>query len=200
MFLIVGLGNPGEKYKANRHNAGFIALDAFTGSAKSWQEKFSGLVLTADEPEQEPAILLKPLTFMNESGRSVGAAQRFHKIDLDRICVVHDELDLPLGVVKFKFGGGFAGHNGLKSIGSHLGSDLFIRLRIGIGRPKLPENGDKFSKSTDRAGDLVHSWVLGNFSKEEQLIFKQSLELTCEGLKLLLSDGLKVAMGVVNAK
>lgn len=135
--LIVGLGNPGREYDFTRHNAGFWWVDALA-LQYSWsfraENKFHGLVARG-RLEGHELFLLKPQTFMNVSGRAVGALAQFYQIEPGQILVVHDELDLPPGGIKLKFGGGHGGHNGLKDIFSHLGTREFWRLRIGIGHP-----------------------------------------------------------------
>ena len=153
MQLWVGLGNPGPQYAMHRHNVGFMAVDviAETYSFSAVQKKFSGWVQEG-RIGTEKVILLKPATFMNESGRAVSEAMRFYKLDLSALTVFHDELDLAPFKVKVKQGGGHAGHNGLRSIAQHLGPD-YRRVRLGIGHP-----GHK---------DRVTSYVLGNFAKSE---------------------------------
>lgn len=153
MRLFVGLGNPGNKYENNRHNIGFMAVDEivrrhnFLPGQNRWQaQTFEGRMGT------EKILILKPQTFMNESGRSVGEAMRFFKLDPAVVFVFYDELDVAFGKVKAKLGGGSAGHNGIKSITAHIGAD-FERIRLGIGHP-----GDKAR---------VHSHVLGDFAKAE---------------------------------
>lgn len=154
MRLIVGLGNPGPRYAGNRHNIGFLAIDAIAGvhRASPFRRRFQGeaaeVVLG---PER--AILLKPQTFMNESGRAVAEAQRFYKIALADVIVLHDELDLAPAKLRVKRGGGNAGHNGLRSITAACGND-YRRVRLGIGHP-----GDKA---------LVHAYVLNDFGKAER--------------------------------
>ena len=135
MLLVVGLGNPGRKYEGNRHNIGFGVVDALARDVPSadFREKFSGL-FARGEAFGSAVGLLKPQTYMNESGRSVQAAQAFLKVQLGEILVVHDELDLPFGEVRLKLAGGHAGHNGLRDISARLGAD-YARLRVGIGRP-----------------------------------------------------------------
>ena len=153
MQLWVGLGNPGPQYAMNRHNVGFMALDViadFHGFGPV-QKKFAGWVQEGRIGNAK-VVLLKPATFMNESGRSVGEAMRFYKLDMEKLTVFHDELDLAPFKVKVKQGGGTAGHNGLRSIDQHLGPD-FRRVRIGIGHP-----GHK---------DRVTGHVLGNYAKSE---------------------------------
>lgn len=153
MLLFVGLGNLGDSYAHNRHNIGFMAIDtiAMAYRAPPFRSRFQGLV-SEILIEGERVLLLKPQTYMNESGRSVGEAARYFKIDLSQIIVFHDELDLPPGNVRVKRGGGNAGHNGLKSLTEHLGND-YRRVRIGIGHP-----GDK---------TLVLKHVLGDFAKAD---------------------------------
>jgi len=158
MLLWVGLGNPGDKYAGNRHNIGFMAIDAI-GDAHGFSQdktKFKGLIregsVTSDGRPVK-VLLLKPQTFMNESGLSVQQAMQFYKIPLDKVTVFHDELDLAPGKFRMKTGGGIAGHNGLRSIRQHMGED-FHRARLGIGHP-----GQK---------NKVHSYVLSDFAKSEQ--------------------------------
>ncbi|MAC60069.1 MAG: aminoacyl-tRNA hydrolase [Novosphingobium sp.] len=153
MQLWVGLGNPGPQYAMHRHNVGFMAVDtiAEVHSFGPVQKKFQGW-LQEGRIGLEKILLLKPATFMNESGRAVGEAMRFYKLDLSALTVFHDELDLAPFKVKVKQGGGHAGHNGLRSITQHLGPD-FRRVRLGIGHP-----GHK---------DRVTGYVLGNFAKTE---------------------------------
>lgn len=135
MKLLVGLGNPGAQYAFNRHNVGFMALDAIADAHQfpAWRKRFSGLV-SEGRLGTEKVLLLKPQTYMNESGRSAGEAMRFYKLDEKDVIVFHDELDLAPGKVRVKTGGGVAGHNGLKSLSAHIGND-YVRVRIGIGHP-----------------------------------------------------------------
>jgi peptidyl-tRNA hydrolase, PTH1 family len=153
MLLIAGLGNPGARHARNRHNIGFMALEAIARQHRigPFRARFQGAVAEGIIGETRVA-LLAPQTFMNESGRSVGEAMRFHKIGLDAIIVLHDELDLAPAKVRVKTGGGNAGHNGLRSISAHIGND-YKRVRLGIGHP-----GDKA---------LVYSFVLNDFAKSE---------------------------------
>jgi len=153
MKLFVGLGNPGAQYALNRHNVGFMAVDAIAAAHDfpAWRKRFSGLT-SEGKLGGEQVLLFKPQTFMNESGRAVGEAVRFYKLDLSDVIVFHDELDLAPGKVRVKAGGGVAGHNGLKSLTAHIGND-YVRVRIGIGHP-----GNKA---------LVTGHVLQNFTKDE---------------------------------
>ena len=139
MLLVVGLGNPGREYARNRHNAGYLVVDELARRhGGSWRSKFSGQ-LAEIHGDGGKLVLLKPETYMNESGRSVGAAAAFFKVEPEHVLVVHDEGDFDLGRLELKFGGGLAGHNGLRSIAEHLRTQEFARLRIGVGRP---ERGD----------------------------------------------------------
>jgi len=138
-LLVVGLGNPGREYATHRHNVGHMVVDELARRhGASWRSKFSGQ-LAELRIDGHRVALLKPETFMNESGRSVAAAQRFFKLEPDAILVVHDEVDLDLGRLQARFGGGLAGHNGLRSVAAHLKTPDFLRLRVGVGRP---ERGD----------------------------------------------------------
>jgi PTH1 family peptidyl-tRNA hydrolase len=135
MKLFVGLGNPGAEYAFNRHNVGFMAVDAIAASYdfSAWRNRFSGL-LAEGRLGGEKVLILKPQTYMNESGRAAGEAMRFYKLDEQDVIVFHDELDLAPGKLRVKMGGSGAGHNGLKSLTAHLGND-YTRVRIGIGHP-----------------------------------------------------------------
>src|SRR5665648_262062 len=135
MKLFVGLGNPGAEYAFNRHNVGFMAVDAIAAAHgfSPWRKRFSGRVAEG-RLGGEQVLLLKPQTYMNESGRAAGEAERFYKLDESDVVVFHDELDLAPGKLRVKAGGGVAGHNGLKSLTAHLGND-YTRVRIGIGHP-----------------------------------------------------------------
>lgn len=171
MLLFVGLGNPGRQYAANRHNIGFLALDAIAreAGAPAFRKRFQGEA-TECVLGGERVILLKPATYMNESGRAVGEAARFLKIGLDGIVVFHDELDLAPAKLRVKKGGGNAGHNGLRSITAHLGND-YRRVRMGIGHPGVKE--------------LVHSWVLNDFGKSEMAWVDALCDATARNAALL---------------
>ena len=154
MKLIVGLGNPGRKHASNRHNIGMMAIDHIADHAgvASWRQRFSGSFAEA-RIQGERLQLLRPETYMNNSGMSVAAARDYYKTDMSDILILHDEIDLAPGKVRIKQGGGHAGHNGLRSIIAHVGPE-FVRIRLGIGHP-----GHK---------DLVHGHVLGDFSRLER--------------------------------
>jgi PTH1 family peptidyl-tRNA hydrolase len=180
--LIVGLGNPGREYEATRHNAGFWWVDEFARanqiSFKS-ESKFHGLAARSVQHGHE-IHLLKPQTFMNVSGRSVGALAQFYKIEAAQILVVHDELDLPPGSAKLKLGGGHGGHNGLKDIIAHLGTRDFWRLRIGVGHP-----GDRAE---------VVNFVLNAPRKEEQELIDAAVARALTIAPLVIEGKLEAAM------
>jgi len=176
MKLIVGLGNPGPKYAQNRHNIGFMAVDeiARDHGASPWKSKFQGR-LAELRLGSEKLALLKPDTFMNLSGQSVGEAMRFYKLAPSDVIVLHDEIDLAPAKTKVKHGGGHAGHNGLRSIQSHIGPD-FVRVRLGVGHP-----GHK---------DAVPGYVLKDFAKADQAWLDDVLRGVSDGLAhLVAGDG-----------
>ena len=184
MKLFVGLGNPGENYSKNRHNIGFMAIDAIINrhGGSSWKKKFQGLA-TEVTLNREKLIFLKPSTVMNLSGQSVSEASRFYKLPSSEICVFHDELDLPFMKIKTKIGGGHAGHNGLRSIQQHLGPDYF-RVRMGVGHP-----GDKAK---------VASYVLNNFPKNNEAELKTLLDAVADGFPHLLEANKEKFLNTVN--
>lgn len=172
MKLLVGLGNPGPNYEKNRHNIGFMAADEIHrrhGAFSPWKSRFQAQVAEGTL-EGEKILLMKPMTFMNESGRAVGEAARFYKIPVEDIVVLYDELDLPPGKFRMKAGGGHGGHNGLRSISAHM-SDAYRRVRLGIGHP-----GHK---------DRVVPWVLGNFSKADHDWLDPLLEAIADNAAML---------------
>ncbi|MEK7819746.1 MAG: aminoacyl-tRNA hydrolase [Pseudomonadota bacterium] len=173
MRLIVGLGNPGPEYARNRHNVGFMAADAIVRRHRfsPWRAKFAGEIAEG-ELAGERVLVLKPMTYMNDSGSSAAAAARFFKVPVGDVIVLHDEIDLAPGKVRIKKGGGHAGHNGLRSIDDHMGSD-FLRVRIGVGHPGDP--------------DRVADYVLSDFSKAERDEWVETLiEALAEQSPLLL--------------
>lgn len=189
MLLVVGLGNPGKEYASHRHNVGFMAVDEVASRARAdaFREKFSG-VWARGTLGDEQTILLKPMTYMNESGRSVQPALAFFKITPAQTIVVHDELDLPFGDVRLKFGGGHAGHNGLRSIMSHIGTGDFARIRVGIGRPPAGFRGE------------VADYVLSPFDSVERANLPDILKLVSETVLEVATRGLDAAMNVRNSR
>ena len=172
MNLLVGLGNPGSVYSENRHNLGFMVVDEIHRryDFAPYRLKFDG-ELSEGELGAAKVLLLKPTTFMNESGKCVGAAARFYKIAPDKLVVLHDEIDLAPGKVRVKIGGGMAGHNGLKSIGQHFGQE-FWRVRIGIGHP-----GEK---------DLVTGYVLRDFAPTDRNWVSKIIDVIADAIPLLI--------------
>lgn len=185
MYLIAGLGNPGSKYKKTRHNVGFMAVDGFAEAhrAPASRERFEGEFTKVTVGAHEVG-LLKPATYMNLSGRSVQKALHFFKLDLSSLIVVHDELDLPFGTLRIKSGGGMAGHNGLQSIGECCGGPDFVRLRIGVGRPK--------QSGADH--------VLSDFSAQEYPELADVLERATAALTDILGSGTQAAMNKHNQR
>jgi PTH1 family peptidyl-tRNA hydrolase len=167
--LAVFLGNPGQEYSRNRHNAGRLLAEALPFfPSLSWQKKYKGLYAVRDNVHY-----LMPETYMNRSGESVQAVAAFYKIKIEEIIIVHDELELPLGTISLKFSGGLGGHNGLRSMKSCFGNADFWRLRIGIGRPdsRLPGEGGPAG-----SGEGVYDWVLSDFSDGELETLYPTLE------------------------
>jgi len=175
MWILVGLGNPGSQYQNNRHNIGFLAIDEIAGEygLPAFTKKFQGEI-TEGRIDGEKVVLVKPMTFMNESGQCVGKVASFYKVTPNRIIVFHDELDLAPGKLRTKKGGGAAGHNGLKSMDAHLNSQDYHRVRMGIGHP-----GDK---------DRVTGHVLGDFSKDEKQWLPDWLCAVAKHTPLLLQN------------
>jgi PTH1 family peptidyl-tRNA hydrolase len=171
MRLFAGLGNPGPRYAVNRHNVGFLVLDAIhrRHGFAPWRQRFQGET-SEGQIGGERVLLLKPMTFMNESGRSVAEAQNFFKIELGDVTVFHDEIDLAAMKLRVKQGGGNAGHNGLRSISAHCGNDYW-RVRIGVGHP-----GER---------ERVHGHVLSDFAKDEMPWVETVCEAAAENAELL---------------
>ena len=177
MFLVVGLGNPGDEYQNTRHNVGFMAADEICSRYHfgSFKNKFDGLVAEG-QIGGEKVILLKPQTFMNLSGNAVVKAAFFYKILPENIIVIHDDIDLKLGQLKAKTGGGNAGHNGLKSIDANI-TNSYHRLRIGVGRPEAK-------------GPEVINYVLGHFSKTDAKVIEHAISVVAEAVDVLISNGI----------
>ena len=185
--LIVGLGNPGPKHEKDRHNAGFWAVDALAKSFQaSWREdpKFFGAIAKIKFGNEE-SWLVKPVTFMNRSGQAVGALAKFHKILPHEILVIHDELDLKPGVARLKFSGGLGGHNGLKDISAHLGTNDYWRLRLGIGHPR---DGKDSNPQMD-----VADYVLKKPRLEEQIDIDRAISCFLSVIPQLVSGDTQAA-------
>jgi peptidyl-tRNA hydrolase, PTH1 family len=184
-WLVVGLGNPGSKYAHNRHNVGFMVVRAWAdrfSPAPEWREKFHGRFASINDRVGR-VVALMPQTYMNRSGQSVGAAASFHRTPVERVVVVHDELDFELGRLAVKAGGGHGGHNGLRDIVAHLGSPDFCRIRVGIGRPT---HGD------------VSAWVLSDFSAAERAELDDVVDRARCALDCILEQGVQAAMNEFN--
>ena len=178
-LLVAGLGNPGREYEHTRHNAGWLVLDELARRhGGSWRSKFSGSLSEVRLGDARLA-LLKPETYMNESGRSLGAAARFFKVEPEQVLVVHDDVDLETGRLQARAGGGLAGHNGLRSLAQHVGSQDFLRLRIGVGRPG---RGDPRS---------VADWVLSPFAPEDDA--ETLVSRAADAVETIVGDGLEAA-------
>jgi PTH1 family peptidyl-tRNA hydrolase len=189
ILLVVGLGNPGERYAQTRHNVGFLAVERLLercGGAP-FREKFSGR-LAQIELAGDKLLVLEPQTFMNESGQSVGPALAFHRLAPSDLVVVHDELDLPFGDLRLKQGGGDAGHRGLRSVTAHVGSSDYARLRIGIGRPPPEFQGD------------IVDFVLQGFPLADRAELSKVLDRAAEAIELVAEKGLPSAMNQINRR
>jgi len=184
--LVVGLGNHGPEYEFTRHNIGWLAIDQVSNidPDSRWKNKFKG-IYTSLNFNGRKVYFLKPQTYMNLSGESAGPLAKFFKIPKENILVVHDEVDLPYGTIAFKKGGGLAGHNGLKSLNSHLGGPDFMRLRLGVGKPTRGE---------------VSSWVLGSFSKTEEKTLGEYLATAAAAIELSLEKGYEKAASEYSRK
>jgi peptidyl-tRNA hydrolase, PTH1 family len=186
LYLVVGLGNPGREHARNRHNAGWMVVDELARRhGGSWRGKFSGQMAEVRTGEERLA-LLKPETYMNDSGRSVGPAAAFFKLEPSAVLVVHDEGDFDLGRLELKVGGGLAGHNGLRSIAQSLGTQDFLRLRIGVGRP---ERGDPRP---------LADWVLGDFRPDENA--EEIVTRAADAVETLLAEGVERTQIQVNRR
>ncbi|EDM76726.1 peptidyl-tRNA hydrolase [Plesiocystis pacifica SIR-1] len=190
-WLIVGLGNPGPKYAKNRHNVGFMVVERFADrhatpgtGGPSWREQFKGKATTVHAGGSiGRCVMLEPQTFMNLSGESVRAAADYHDVPLERTVVVHDEIDFAFGRVALKRGGGHGGHNGLRNIIKHLGKPSFLRVRVGVDRPRHGE---------------VANWVLSDFSGEDASFVDELVDRAERALTCLLAEGLSSAMNKFN--
>ena len=183
-LLVAGLGNPGRKYERTRHNLGWLVLDELARRhGGSWRSKFSGSFAEVRLGDLRLG-LLKPETYMNESGRAVGEAARFYKVEPEGLLVVHDDVDLEPGRLQARAGGGLAGHNGLRSLAQHLGSQEFERLRIGVGRPG---RGDPRS---------ISDWVLSGFAPEDDL--ESLIAKAADAVETIAAEGLEPAQAHFN--
>ncbi len=182
-WLVVGLGNPGEKYEETRHNVGFMVADELgkRGSFSIQKVKYHALTSIGGQG----ALVMKPTTYMNLSGEAVGEAARFYKIPPDHVLVISDDVDLPLGKLRIRTNGSAGGHNGLKSIIQHLGSDQFPRLKVGVGGKPHPDY------------DMA-DWVLSKFQGEDKKLIDETVKRAAEAVECLLKDGPQKAMNRFN--
>lgn len=186
MYLIVGLGNPGTKYALTRHNIGFMALDLFStsiGASSAWKEEHKALTLKVTI-DGEQVMLAKPQTFMNLSGQSVQALMTFYKIPLEKVLVLHDEIDQAFGQMKFNKNRGHGGHNGIRNISELMGPD-YARLRLGVGRPAHPEMN-------------VADYVLQKFSEEEMSKMPDFMNKAGDAIEAFIFEGLQKASSQFN--
>lgn len=190
-FLLVGLGNPGQKYHDTRHNVGFLAIDMLV---RRWNEKFTQTKFNGEcvrlSQRGSKIIVIKPMTYMNRSGQTVADFARFYKIAPENIVVLHDDLDMHPGRLKLVFGGGAGGHNGIRSITSCLGTNGFHRLKIGIGRPGAGGVHEDFP---------VEKYVLSPMVQQELDQLNNHIDSIEEGLNLLFKEGKARAMNLINS-
>ena len=185
-WLIVGLGNPGARYESTRHNMGFLALDRLAEREKLRFNKLRFKAWTAEwKPGEDKVLVMKPQTYMNLSGESVGAAARFYKIPADHILVVSDDIALPVGKLRLRAAGSAGGHNGLKNIIRHLGSDRFPRIKVGVGMPQNAEYD-------------IADWVTGMPMGEEQKILLDALDRAAQAIPAVITLGMDKAMNRFN--
>ena len=185
-WLIAGLGNPGREYEKTRHNTGFLALDALSKAlgVRVNKPKFQGEVGVC-EYKGKRLILLKPQTYMNASGLSVEPCAHFYKIPPERIIVIFDDISLPVGRIRVRKSGSAGGHNGIKNIIAHLGTDVFPRVKVGVGAPSHPDY------------DMV-DWVIGSFSAQERKIVDEALDRALDAAECIISRGVTEAQNRFN--
>ena len=186
-WVVVGLGNPGEKYAKTRHNAGAMVLDELLRrNSASLKRHKSGCAIAEISVGDQRMVLARPMSYMNESGRPVRELVRWYKVPLEQVIVIHDELDIPFGEVRIKAGGGTAGHNGVKSVASHLGSKEFIRVRMGVGRPRGRQ-------------DPV-DYVLSDFSASERKELDFIIQEAADAVERIIEVGAERAMNEFNTR
>ena len=185
-WLIVGLGNPGDKYENTRHNVGFLTVDELAERARVPVQRLKHRALTNTvELGDARVLLMKPVTYMNLSGEAVGEAARFYKIPADHVLVISDDVSLPIGKLRIRKGGSAGGHNGLKSIIQHLGTDQFPRVRVGVGQKPHPDY------------DLA-DWVLGKFQGEDKKVMDEAVKRAADAVECILKEGADRAMNRFN--
>ena len=185
-WLVVGLGNPGDKYENTRHNVGFLTVDELAERARVPVQRLKHRALTNTvELGGARVLLMKPVTYMNLSGEAVGEAARFYKIPPERVLVISDDVSLPIGKLRIRKGGSAGGHNGLKSIIQHLGTDQFPRVRMGVGQKPHPDY------------DLA-DWVLGKFQGEDKKVMDEAVKRAADAVECILKEGADRAMNRFN--
>lgn len=185
-FLVVGLGNPGREYELTRHNVGFLTIDELAERKQIPVQKLKHRALTNSVSYGDvTALLMKPVTYMNLSGESVGEAARFLKIPPERILVISDDTDLPVGKLRVRRKGSAGGHNGLKSLIAHLGTEQFPRIKIGVGGKPHPDY------------DMA-DWVLGRFPPNDLVLIQEAVRGAADAVELILTQGVEAAMGRFN--
>ncbi len=193
MKLIVGLGNPGQKYTNNRHNLGYMCLDDFAKAHKIKLDKKQGLArVGSGEIFGESVVLARPQTYMNESGQAVSRLVKKYSLKPDELIVIHDDMDLPLGKIRIRQGGSAGGHNGIKSLIIQLGSPDFIRVRVGTGHPDAAKN------RMSAADDEIIDFVLSDFSRDEKKVIDHAIPTVSEAVESLITEGLTAAMNKYN--
>lgn len=194
MKLIVGLGNPGQKYTNNRHNLGYMCLAEFAKAHKIKLDKKQGLARTGTgEIGGETVILARSQTYMNESGQAVRWLVDRYNLKMDELIIIHDDMDLPPGKIRIRQGGSAAGHNGIKSIISELGSPDFVRVRVGTGHPDVTKSG------VPTPEDEIIGFVLSDFTRNEQKVVDQTIPKVSEAIDYLITEGLAAAMNKYNS-
>lgn len=198
MKLLVGLGNPGEKYENTRHNAGFVVLDALLKKYENldktfWETDKKNYALTKKITIGKEAVLLvKPTTFMNDSGKAVAAVASYYKVPSEDIIVIHDDIDIQFGKEKIRFGGGAGGHHGVESIIEHLKTDKFLRVRLGIGSSERQE------ERSNKKHAFIEKYVLANFPAQEKGKLKSMITQTVRKIVLLIEHGIDTYMSKYN--
>lgn len=186
-WIVVGLGNPGERYARTRHNAGYMVVSVLLERAgMRLKTHKSGCVVAETNLAGRPVVLARPTSYMNESGNPVRALVRFYKVPPEQLILVHDEIDIPFGSVRIKSGGGTAGHNGLASVGSHLGTKDFVRVRVGVSRPRGRQD--------------PADYVLGEFSAAERSELPLVLDGAADAVERILEVGVERTMNEVNTR
>ena len=193
MWLIVGLGNPGRGRAHNRHNIGFMCLNHFAKrQGIRFDKKQSKARIGSGDIAGSEVVVAKPQTYMNLSGQSVSLLVKKFKVSLDNLIIIHDDLDLPLGKIRIRQGGGSGGHKGIGSIITELGSQNFIRIRVGVGRPVKNEGSTEFSE------DEIINYVLSDFTPDEKQTITQVIPTVSEAILCLFTEGLVAAMNRYN--